>query len=47
MSARRRDSGEENDAVPFFGTWRKAYVAVVLLFVFDVATFYVFGRFFP
>jgi len=32
--------------VPLFGTWRNAYVVVVLAFVFDVALFYFFQRYF-
>lgn len=39
--------GEENDAVvPLFGTWRKAYLAVVAAFIFDVALFYTISRYF-
>ncbi len=32
--------------VPLFGTWRRAYLAVVLFFVFEVALFYFVSRFF-
>ncbi len=35
-----------DDRVPIFGTWRKAYLAVVLVFVCDVALFYAFERYF-
>ena len=34
------------DRVPLFGTWRNAYVAVVIAFVIDVAVFYAFQRYF-
>jgi hypothetical protein len=36
----------ETDAVPLFGTWRKAYLAVTAAFVFDVALFYAISRYF-
>ena len=32
--------------MPLFGTWRNAYVTVVGVFVFDVAIFYAFSRYF-
>ncbi len=35
-----------NEDVPLFGTWRKAYLAVVVVFVFEVAFFYFVSRFF-
>jgi hypothetical protein len=35
-----------NERVPLFGTWRTAYFVVVLAFLFDVALFYVFQRYF-
>jgi len=47
MSGKPGETKRENDgAVPLFGTWRKAYVAVVAAFVFDVALFYAFSRYF-
>jgi len=36
----------DGDRVPLFGSWRKAYVAVVAAFVFDVALFYAISRYF-
>jgi hypothetical protein len=35
-----------NDAVPFFGSWRNAYLTVIGVFIFDVAIFYAISRFF-
>ena len=35
-----------NNAVPLFGSWRNAYVAVIGVFLFDVAIFYAISRFF-
>jgi hypothetical protein len=35
-----------NEPVPLFGTWRKAYLAIVIAFVFDVAFFYFVSRYF-
>lgn len=35
-----------NNAVPFFGSWRNAYLAVIGVFIFDVAIFYAISRFF-
>jgi hypothetical protein len=35
-----------NDAVPLFGNWRNAYLAVIGVFIFDVAIFYAISRFF-
>ncbi|MDQ6913404.1 MAG: hypothetical protein M3128_11090 [Verrucomicrobiota bacterium] len=37
---------ETEDRVPLFGTWRKAYLAVVIFFVVDVVVFYAFSRYF-
>jgi len=37
---------EQQEAVPLFGSWRNAYIAVVAAFVFDVAVFYFFSRYF-
>ena len=34
------------DAVPLFGSWRNAYLAVIGVFIFDVAIFYAISRFF-
>ena len=36
----------ERNAVPLFGTWRKAYLTVAAAFVFDVALFYGISRYF-
>lgn len=36
----------DRDRVPFFGSWRNAYLAVIAIFVFDVAVFYAISRFF-
>lgn len=38
--------GGNDDRVPLFGSWRKAYLAVVAVFVLDVAIFYAISRFF-
>jgi hypothetical protein len=35
-----------SDAVPLFGSWRNAYLAVIGVFIFDVAIFYAISRFF-
>ena len=35
-----------DDAVPLFGSWRKAYLVVVVVFLLDVAIFYGISRFF-
>ena len=35
-----------NDTVPLFGSWRNAYLAVIGVFIFDVAIFYAISRFF-
>ena len=40
------DSPTAGERVPLFGSWRKAYVAVVAAFIFDVALFYTFSRYF-
>ena len=43
----RRDQIDENPvAVPLFGTWRRAYLAVVVAFVVEVTFFYFVSRFF-
>ncbi len=39
----RRDDDER---VPLFGTWRRAYLVVVAAFVFYVVSFYAFSRYF-
>ena len=36
----------EDELVPVFGTWRKAYLAVAAAFVFYVVSFYAFSRYF-
>jgi hypothetical protein len=40
------DPKEPNDAVPLFGTWRRAYLAVTVFFVVEVAFFYLVDHFF-
>lgn len=35
-----------NERVPLFGSWRNAYITVVIVFVIDVALFYAFARYF-
>ena len=37
---------QESGAIPFFGSWGKAYLAVVGVFVIEVAFFYFVSRFF-
>jgi hypothetical protein len=37
---------DESTRVPLFGTWRNAYVSVVVFFLIDVALFYLFQRYF-
>ena len=39
-------SKQNNERVPLFGTWRRAYLVVLAVFVFDVVLFYVFSRYF-
>jgi hypothetical protein len=36
----------DNERVPVFGTWRNAYISVVVAFVIDVVLFYAFERYF-
>ena len=38
--------GEDDERVPLFGTWRNAYIAVVAVFVVEVAFFYAFSSYF-
>ena len=35
-----------DERVPIFGTWRNAYISVVVVFVIDVVLFYAFERYF-
>ncbi|HEY1582583.1 MAG TPA: hypothetical protein VGF73_05755 [Chthoniobacterales bacterium] len=35
-----------NDSVPLFGSWRRTYLAVVFVFVLEVAFFYFVSRHF-
>ena len=35
-----------NERVPIFGTWRNAYITVVVAFVIYVIAFYAFERYF-
>jgi hypothetical protein len=37
---------QPNESVPLFGTWRRAYLAVVVVFVLEVAFFYFVSRHF-
>jgi len=46
MSALGDKEGDHEEAVPLFGTWKRAYLAVAVIFVFDVALFYGFSRYF-
>ena len=46
MRSNGKPPKEKLDRVPLFGTWRNAYVAVVIAFVIDVALFYAFQRYF-
>jgi len=39
-------TNDEGTGVPLFGSWRNAYLAVVLVFVFEVAFFYLVSRHF-
>ena len=40
------EADTETGAVPLFGTWRKAYLLIVVAFVFEVALFYAISRYF-
>ena len=42
----RLTPNENADAVPLFGRWRNAYLAVVVIFVLEVAFFYFVSRYF-
>jgi len=42
----RQGSARASGAVPLFGSWRNAYAVVVVVFVVEVALFYLLGRFF-
>jgi hypothetical protein len=35
-----------DERVPLFGTWRNAYITVVVVFIIDVVLFYAFERYF-
>ena len=35
-----------NESVPLFGSWRRAYIAVFVTFVFEVGFFFFVSRFF-
>ncbi len=37
---------KRTERVPLFGTWPRAYMVVVVIFLLDVAAFYFFGRYF-
>ncbi len=43
---RERNPNDSTEAVPLFCTWKRAYITVVAFFVFDVALFYAFSRYF-
>ena len=40
------ESADDNVPVPLFGTWRTAYIVVVVVFVLNVALFYAISRIF-
>jgi hypothetical protein len=40
------DVNEPADRVPLFGTWRRAYLAVVIIFILEVTFFYFVSRYF-
>jgi hypothetical protein len=40
------DNTERIISVPLFGTWRNAYLAVVVIFILEVAVFYFLSRYF-
>ena len=45
MNDQRQGRGDsEADTVPLFGTWRRAYIVVVAVFVVEVALFYAMSR---
>ena len=44
MSAPEPGASQEGERVPLFGTWRNAYVGVVVVLVIEVALFYAFSR---
>ena len=46
MNEPHRAKSENEPAVPLFGTWRRAYLAVALCFFVDVAVFYAISRYF-
>ena len=48
MKEREQQIGpnESNARVPLFGNWRNAYLAVVAVFVFEIAFFYFVSRHF-
>ncbi len=41
-----KSAGAPDQRVPLFGTWRNAYITVVVVFLFDVVLFYAFERYF-
>jgi hypothetical protein len=40
------EANQPDDRVPLFGNWRNAYLAVVVVFVLEVAFFYFLSRYF-
>jgi hypothetical protein len=41
-----RPDADEPERVPLFGTWRTAYIIVVVVFIVNVALFYAISRYF-
>jgi hypothetical protein len=37
---------DETHGLPLFGTWRKAYLVIVLIFIFEVSVFYFVSHYF-
>ncbi len=46
MNNSLRDDNDASAAVPLFRSWRNAYATVVVVFVVEVASFYVLTRYF-
>ena len=42
----KASSRTDAEPVPLFGSWRNAYLTVVVVFLIDVALFYAFDRYF-
>gem|GEM_PF-5336787 len=41
-----RSSADNDKSVPFFGSWRNAYIVVLAIFILEVAFFYFVSRWF-